>query len=298
MYGFRLLASISLVSALSVCALGDTIQTTDGSTGSWQAFPTTLTQQEAVYWDNPSRDGSSRNIGYWLTGTGAFSSYTGGCYNVSPCVSGSPGVSPDWFGNANSGSGISTETPDFDFVRNSAQYTLTVQVVLSFWTSATEFGWYDPSTMTLHPLFDGSGVNGGGAALTAGSSIGFNPNVGVYGFYIKDLGVGQTFFTQTNNNTFYQNENQHQHFSVFGTSFNPGEETYYIGAKDSWVSSAIIPGDPTSEGLGDFNDIIISMQPVLVPEPSTAWLVFAGLFGLVCLRKFRLRPAGSSAQQR
>lgn len=298
MYGFRILASLSLVSTLSFCALGDTIQATDGSSGSWQNFPTTLNQQGSVYWDNPSRDGSQKNIGYWLSGTGAFASYTGGCYAVNPCVTGSPGDVPEWFGNASTGSEISTETPNFDFVRNSAQYTLTVQVVLSFWTPATEFGWYDPTTMTLHPLFDGTGVNDGGAALTAGSSIGFNPNVGVYGFYIKDLGVGQTFFTQTNDNTFYQNENQHQHFSVFGTSLAPGAETYYIGAKDSWVSSSIIAGDPTSEGLGDFNDIIISMQPVLVPEPSTAWLVFAGLFGLVCMKRLRLRPAESSARQR
>ncbi|MHA4892979.1 hypothetical protein, partial [Enterococcus faecium] len=56
-------------------------------TGTWQAFPTTLTEgaNPVVYWDNQSVDGPQSNVGYFITGQSPFSN--------SPNL-----TSPQWLG--------------------------------------------------------------------------------------------------------------------------------------------------------------------------------------------------------
>lgn len=262
-----------------------------------QTFPSVVDESgTAAYWENPSKDGGDMNIGYWLTGTGEFSNLAGfTCVGgVTPCIGASPNIVPadlSWAGNTADGTEIDSQPQAIQFQQSMSATQVTINAMISALTSTTELGWYDVSTGTMHPLFDGAGVPGGtGTAMALGATAQFTAPGGYY-FYLTDYALGSAYFMDSVKNN--GGEAGRQHFAVFSTTGG----TFYVGAEDDYTDLGqgppILGSLTRPEHMGDFNDVIFSVSPVLdpVPEPSMASLCgfgLLGLFGLMLRRRQRL----------
>jgi hypothetical protein len=216
-----LLLAVAGVVALTVSASATTVV----GSGSWQAW-SAPNQDGDPYWDNPSADGSQRNIGYFLSKTGGFSSHPA-----------SPAITPEWWGY-NDGSA------DLNFHFQSA-LPQAVKLVIEVAGNANinELGWYDVSNPSV------GGVIFPGPA-GAGATAVFSPSTN-FGLYIKTAG-GVKYYTQSTLNP--GAETNHQHFALFKEA--PG--VYWIGVEDKPAN--------TGEGFGgDYNDMVIRMAVVPEP---------------------------------
>ena len=245
---YRTLTFRCTILLITLLAAGPLLATSIvGTTGSWQTFPATLNEDGTPYWDNQSKDGSQLNIGYYLSGTG-------GSFPQP-----SPGITPDWWGNSNG-------TADLGFYFNSlAPIPIALRLEVAGWSGTNQFGWYDTSnSAVLHPIFTGPDS-------PVMHSI-FSPS-NSFGFYLL-AGSGQTFYTQSSNNT--GGEGSTQHFAAFVESLS--NSVYWIGVEDQTAS------ERGKECLGDFNDLVIRMSAVAVPEPSTWTMLGLGLLLTVAAR--------------
>ncbi|MGH9667853.1 MAG: hypothetical protein ACRD9L_25825, partial [Bryobacteraceae bacterium] len=204
-----------------------------------QAFPSPLNEAGASYWENPSRDGMNMNIGNWLTGTGGFSSINGSLqaseclYGPDPCIGSSSAGSASqisWVGNTSNGTEIGSQAQVIQFQQTLPATKVTIDALISSYSSMTELGWYDVNSGVMHPLFDGSGITGGtGAALALGATAEFSTSGGYY-FYMINHGIGAMYFMDSTKNT--DGDAGRQHFSVFTTTaLLPGN--FYVGVEDA-----------------------------------------------------------------
>jgi hypothetical protein len=281
------LCLVAMVAVLPTMAFGDTI-----SAGSLVAFPSTpLTGtgtsgvQGNPYWNDFSLDGTNKNVGYFLTGTGGFSGGT----NYAPTKELTNGTANP----------VNAQTA-FNFVRDSTTEALVMLGAFSNFggmAAGTPFdvvGWYETDSTgtvngTKHQLYAGGTEVG-----AIGTSMAFNPTA-FYGFYIttcvslsgSSCAQSATFYTNANfdNVTEYSNNIGgtsivHQHFAVFGANaLLPNAQSYYIGIEDS-------PNTFNAEGYGDFNDVIFEIQAIAaVPEPATFGMIGAGLVVLALQRR-------------
>ncbi|MEJ5253496.1 MAG: PEP-CTERM sorting domain-containing protein [Chthonomonadetes bacterium] len=218
-----LLLLVAGVMALTVSASATTVV---GSAGAgWQVW-SAPDQDGTPYWDNTSQDGNKKNIGYFLSKTGGFSSHPS-----------SPNITPDWWGYNGGGADL-----NFHFSSPLSQHVALVIEVAGF-ANINELGWYDVANPTV------GGVIFPGPA-GAGSSTVFSPTPN-FGLYIKTSG-GVKYYTQSLLNP--AAERQHQHFALFKEA--PG--VYWIGVEDKPAN--------TGEGFGgDYNDMVIRMAVVPEP---------------------------------
>jgi hypothetical protein len=249
--------SVVAASLLGTTAmLADTISGTAGAAfQSWGV--TNLNQNGKPYWDNPSLDGSNMNVGFFLTDA-----------PTAP-LAGAPGALPFW-GNSFNSTTDTGGTPDlnFFFQTNSSVSLATMFLEVAANSNINEFGWYntsDPST--LHPIFTGAN-----SPLTTDP---FAPSA-QYGFYLK--GSNGTFYTQSSLNT---GGTSQQHFTVFEQSSTNGAEVYWLGIEDLNVHDQF----GGEGGAGDYNDMLLRISAVAVPEPSTVMLVLSGALLMLGLRR-------------
>ncbi len=167
--------------------------------GSWQSWSSgNLNENNLPYWDGESSDGSYKNIGYYLSGTGAFASSAE-----------TPGAIPYW-GNAAGGF-----DPSFYFGKDSAYSNAALKLEVAGYKNGNSFGWYewggDSGGYILHEVFSGSD--------SASAAKDFTPT-SQYGFYMKNE-PGRVFLTGGSGDNF-------QHFAVFLQPSN----TFWIGVED------------------------------------------------------------------
>jgi hypothetical protein len=262
-----LVVALALLTAPAT-ALADTIQTTGSlSTYGWQTWSSSnLDQDGKPYWDNGSWDGSNKNIGYCLTGTGNCS------------MPDAPGAIPFWGAkfysvaspghSADTGGGFD---PNFFFAKDTPGSTAALKIEIAGFANSNTFGWFETdSAGTLlgaqHELF--SGPQGAGAVAT------FTPT-SYYGFYLTTP-QGNTFYTLSSAST-GEDDKGYQHFAVFG---GPGE-SYWLGMEDLKFGRC-------NSSDKDYNDMVVYVAPV--PEPATLTLFGTGLIGLAALVRRRLKP--------
>lgn len=178
------------------------------------------------YWDNVSKDGRKRNIGYFLSKTGGFSGHLS-----------SPAITPPWWGYAGGGADL-----DFHFTSPLGQIvTLVIEVAGNH--NINELWWYDVTNPSVGGLiFPGPAGAGSIAVITPTTN---------FGLYLKTAG-GVKYYTQSSLNPVA--EQDHQHFAVFRES--PG--VFWIGVEDRQKN--------TGEGFGgDYNDMVIRMAVIPEP---------------------------------
>ena len=244
---------------VSVAAFADTISGTAGAAFQNLAGAN-LNQNGKPYWDNISIDGSNKNVGFFLVNA-----------PTAPLAD-APGVLPYW-GNAFNSATDSGGAADLNFTlqRTAASSIASLQLEVAQNANINEFGWYNTTNpAVLNPIFLGPD--------SASASNSFSPS-GQYGFYLK--GAGGTYFTQSSLNT--AGDTNHQHFAIFQQSSTSGAEVYWIGIEDLSVSGL----NGAENGAGDYNDMLVRISAVAVPEPSTAVLVLGGSLLMLGLRKRR-----------
>jgi hypothetical protein len=197
------------------------------------------TEHSGAYWDNKSFDGPNKNVGFLLPKNGDGSPY--------------PYLGQD----------DGTAYTDFSFTggKTCSGGNCELKFEIAGLAGENEFGYYDKSDNSLHPIFFGSNIPGDVATFSKPSE---------YGFYIKNS--GGTWYTESDLNASGQTSDQH--FAIFEESAN----VYWIAMEDL----------PFSKSDKDYNDMIVRMDLCpSVPEPATMLLLGFGLIGLAGVRRFK-----------
>ena len=212
-----------------------------------------LGQNGSPYWDGLSSDGSKKNIGYYLSGTGSYFGYLPPVSNPLPEYWGYTGGAAD---------------PNF-FINSATNSKVTIKLEIAGYAGTNRFGYYDVATGARHELFTGSDHVGDVAYIEiAGGSP------ADIGFYLEVFGSNPSnpnpkfFYTQSARNTPVA-EIGKQHFALF--AMNNG--SYYVAAED------------LSLGDKDYNDFVVKIRPLMVPEAGAGLMLMLGLTGLVGYRR-------------
>lgn len=305
----KLLIAAAAVVVLSGSMFADTVNNL-GSAAGFTAIPSTsafttsmiawsssniLTDTQVPFWNNPSLDNladghyanvgdvlaglatGTNEIGTDLTGTVGTGDQINGDYYAA--TGGGPG-DPNTGGSADTVNGQSGSTTAlaFNFTRNAVAYNIALLFAdSSFDTGSgmgTVFGTYTGtgSSITLNPLFQPAN-NTTGVAINEGA---FSAS-GTYGFYATvcySVGNCETYTTGDGNFGAASGAQAWNHFALFQLASG----NYVLGFEDG--------NGMFTEGIGDFNDIVVELQ--VVPEPATIAIMGLGLaaLGLLGRRRF------------
>jgi hypothetical protein len=305
----KLLVVTAAVVALSGSILADTVNNL-GSAAGFSAIPTTTsftggmigwsssfitTNAQAPFWNNPSQDSlanghlsnvgdilaglatGSNIIGSDLTGVlGTGDTVNGSYYGVTGGTSGDP--STGGVAETVNGSAGMTTALAFNLTRNAVAYNIAVLFAdSSFDTGSgtgTVFGTYtgSGSSISLNPLFQPA-TNTGGIPVQEGALSAS----GTYGFYATVCYSAGNCETYTTGNGNFGNVSGGQAWNHFAL-FQLASGSYVLGFEDA--------NGMFTEGIGDFNDIVVELQAV--PEPGTIAIMGLGLAALGVLGRRRI----------
>jgi hypothetical protein len=255
------------------------------------------TNVQVPFWNNPSSDvlanGHLSNVGDVLAGLATGTNLIGGdlaggiplftdtvsgsYYAVTSGSSGDP--STGGAAETVNGSAGMTTALAFNLTRNAAAYNIALLFADSSFDTGTGtgtvFGTYtgSGSTIALNPLFQPAN-NTTGAAVPEGA---FNQASGTYGFYATvcySVGNCETYTTGNGNFGTATGAQAWNHFALFQLASG----SYVLGFEDT--------NGMFTEGIGDFNDIVVELQTT-VPEPGTIAIMGLGLAALGVLGRRR-----------
>lgn len=251
----RLFSLMAGMLCLAASGFADTIAS---GSGTWQPFPTTLTQgvSNTAYFDNASQDGNQKGVGFFVTGQSGYPN--------------SPGfVNPPWLG----GSGA-LGMPSSILFNSTGQVKITV--LLHSTGNADDFGFFD-ATQPGNPvtkLFDTNTAVGSSVILTL---------PGTYGFYLHytDPNVGTDYYKSNTAASITTEAPGHQHFVVFIPTLSATPQDFVVGTEDGW--GTVHPAAAIDEKVGDYNDFVIRISAV--PEPATFGFIAFGLGSMAFFRR-------------
>jgi len=261
--GRNILVGTSMIFAIGVMAAfpgtAAASLVVSGSPGAgWQAFPGGLNSYATAtrpFWDQPSKDGGTRNIGNYLNGT-----YSGSQPSASAS---SPGITPSWWGHTSTTDYAATMDTSLGFTLTGGSVSSTLLLEVAGRANQNEIGWFNRAdavgSETLNVIFAGP--------ATAVSSTVFAPSAS-FGLYLKS--GGNVFFSESlRNRGGTALDRATQHFAVFASSLVSGSETYHIGTED------LLRSETGIENVGDYNDVVFSLAAI--PTPGTSALALVGL---------------------
>jgi len=194
---------------------------------------------------NPYWDGNSYDSSSPLN-IGNYLTNTGGFSGGS-----GPGIAYNYWGTSTGGSDL------FKMHWISGSNNVAMQLEVAGYASQNIFGYYDGvdvgGDLGYHTLFSGP--------QTPVATTSFTPTKD-YVFYLKS--PDGTFKTDMTNGDTYQ------HFAIF----KEAEGKYWIGMEDLKTGSDY-----------DYNDMVVKVSQVSVPEPTTMLLLGLGLLGLAGIRR-------------
>ncbi len=256
--------AVTLCSCLLYAGLvwGDTIVVSSAQSGQWVTW-TSAGNNGGEFWDNRSSDGVNCNIGHVLTGAAT----AAGCNNeigVLP-LSPIPGPMPFLAANAVGSAAVG----DFYFLPGTPHHSVQLMVEVAGFANGNQLGVYFLNNAATaieaqNVLFLGPASAPAATSFTAGRP---------FGFYLVVNGGSTTYFTQSSMNSSDRNQ---QHFAVFrerpaGTGDGLRADEYWLGIEDL----------PIGSGDKDYQDMVVRVRAVPVPEPG-AWLLLGTLLiGLV-----------------
>lgn len=303
----RLLAFVAFL--LAKAAFADAITGTGSffgmpSTASLVATQTPYTGNPvsvlaSPFWNNPSEDvgsdGHNANVGDVLAGLATNTNVTAqvaGTYYAS-----SGGLDPVNNVGATTVNGYTSESTPlaFNFLSNATAYNVSLLFAdsnLNRGTSpgSTVFGYYigtGVGSLALHPLDGGVSNDVSGTPLTLGTNDTFGAAGMAYGFYatvcyqvVGSVCMQSVTYTTgagnyTNNipgGSSFLGALGYNHFALIELSSG----ATILALEDSpWGPGAL----NDLEGRGDFNDVVVELNPV--PEPRSFWVTMVGVGFLV-----------------
>ena len=197
---------------------------------------------------------NQQNDNYYWDGK----SWDGDQKNIGYYLTGSGGFSGTNYGTLPYW-GMSDGSADQNFyVASTSASEVTLKLEIAGYAPYNAFGWYDIGTDTKHELFSGPDSAGKTATITVSSN---------FGFYIDVLKTsnGPTFYTESWRNS---TATDLQHFALFSEA----DGGFWVAAED------------LSLGDADYNDLVVHVTRVPVPEPSTLVLL---VMGAICFGLYR-----------